>query len=158
MTTSLDPNTFGEGQPCFGCSPDHPTGLRLRFERDGEWVRTRFSPGDAHQGPPGIMHGGLVTTLADEVAAWAIIGVLGKFGFTAQMRAKLLKPVRVGAEVLGRSRVAKDTGRTVTVEVFLAQSGEDVYKGEFTFVLVDRTGAERLLGGPLPAAWERFLR
>jgi acyl-coenzyme A thioesterase PaaI-like protein len=112
MTESLDPNTFGEGQPCFGCSQDHPTGLRLRFAREGEWVTTAFLPGDAHQGPPGIMHGGLVTTLADEVAAWAIIGVLGKFGFTAAMSAKLLKPVRVGAEVRGRSRVAKDTGRT----------------------------------------------
>src|SRR5262245_10982520 len=140
--SSLDPNTFGEGQPCFGCSQDHPTGLRLRFERDGDWVKTTFSPGEGHQGPPGIMHGGLVTTLADEVAAWAIIGVLGKFGFTAAMSAKLLKPVRIGRPIAGRSRVTKNTGRTVTVEVFLAQSDEDVYKGEFTFVLVDRSGAE----------------
>jgi acyl-coenzyme A thioesterase PaaI-like protein len=154
----LDPNTFGEGQACFGCSQDHPTGLRLRFTREGDWVTTRFSPGEGHQGPPGIMHGGLVATLADEVAAWAIIGVLGKFGFTARMSAKLLKPVRIGAEVFGRSRVAKNSGRTVSVEVLLVQSGEDVYKGEFTFVLVDRTGAERLLGGPLQAGWERFLR
>ena len=37
---------------------------------------TTFTPDDRYQGPPGIMHGGLVTTLADEVAAWAIIGVL----------------------------------------------------------------------------------
>ena len=158
MPTPLDPNTFGEGQPCFGCSQDHPTGLRLRFAREGQWVTTSFVPGDAHQGPPGIMHGGLVTTLADEVAAWAIVGVLGKFGFTAALSAKLMRPVRVGAEVIGRSRVVKDAKRIVTVEVVLSQGGDDVYSGEFTFVLVDRTGAERLLGGPLPAAWERFLR
>jgi acyl-coenzyme A thioesterase PaaI-like protein len=158
MPTSLDPNTFGEGQPCFGCGQDHPTGLRLRFERDGEWVRTQFMPGDGHQGPPGIMHGGLVTTLADEVAAWAVVGILGKFGFTAAMSAKLLKPVRVGLEVAGRSRIARDAGRIVTVEVVLSQRDEDIYRGDFTFVLVDRSGAERLLGAQLPAAWERFCR
>jgi len=110
-----------------------------------------------YQGPPGIMHGGLVTTLADEVAAWAIIGLLGKFGFTALMKAKLLRPVRTGVEVEGRSRVVRDGKRVVEVAVELSQGGERAYEGEFTFALADRSGAERLLGGPLPAAWERFL-
>ena len=50
-----------------------------------------------YQGPPGIMHGGLVTALADEVGAWAIIALLGKFGFTGQVEAKLRGPVRVGS-------------------------------------------------------------
>src|SRR5438045_314133 len=99
LDAPLDGHLFGEGQPCFGCGPSHPVGFRLRFEREGTAVTTRFVPDDRYQGPPGIMHGGLVLTLADEIAAWAVIGVLGKFGFTGQVEAKLRAPVRVGEEV-----------------------------------------------------------
>ena len=154
----LDPHTFGLGQPCFGCSQDHPIGFRLRFSRDEGEIVTRFVPGERYQGPPGIMHGGLVTTLADEVAAWAIVGLLGKFGFTAKMSAKLLRPVRIGVEIEGRARIVKETSRTVDVAVRLAQGGTDAFTGEMTFVLMDQSGAERMMGGPLPEAWKRFCR
>ncbi|MFT3767835.1 MAG: hypothetical protein QM820_20485 [Minicystis sp.] len=66
METPLDPHLFGSGQPCFGCSPEHPIGLRLAFTRRDDEVVTTFVPGEQYQGPPGLMHGGLVTTLADE--------------------------------------------------------------------------------------------
>ncbi len=104
------------------------------------------------------MHGGLVATLADEVAAWAIIGLLGKFGFTASFTARLAGAVRVGVPVVGRSRITTDKVRIVEVAVQIAQDGKDAFTGDFKFVILDRSGAERLLGGPLPEAWQRFCR
>lgn len=80
----FDGSLWGEGQPCFGCGPDHPIGFQLQFERDGDVVRTRFTPGERYQGPPGIMHGGLVMTLGDELASWTLIGMKRKFGFTGR--------------------------------------------------------------------------
>jgi acyl-coenzyme A thioesterase PaaI-like protein len=154
----LDPNPFGPGQPCFGCGPEHPIGFRLRFTREGDEIVTRFTPGERYQGPPGIMHGGLVTTLADEVAAWAIIGLLGKFGFTASVNVKLLRPTRIGVELQGRGRIDKESSRVVRVGVRLLQASADVLTGEFVFALMDRSGAERVLGGPLPEAWKKFCR
>ena len=158
MSEVLDGSIFGEGQPCFGCSPDHPFGFHLRFERDGDDVVTRFTPTERHQGPPGIMHGGLVATLADEIGAWAIIAVLEKFGFTAEMTCKLHEPVRIGVEVIGRGRIAKPGSRVVGVEVELVQNDVRVYSGTLRFVLLDAKGAERMIGGPLPEAWRRFSR
>ncbi len=149
---------FGPDSPCFGCSPVHPIGLRLRFVRDEDEVRTTYLPGEQLQGPPGIMHGGLVTTLADEIAAWTVIGLKQRFGFTASIEAKLLRPVRIGQPVVGRGRIGADAGRTLSIEVELEQSGETAYRGRFTFVVLDEKGAERLLGGPLPEAWRRFAR
>jgi acyl-coenzyme A thioesterase PaaI-like protein len=154
----LDPDLFGREQPRFGCSPSHPIGFRLRFETDGDTVVTRFTPGDRYQGPPGILHGGLVATLADEIAAWTVVGLLGKFGFTASFEGKLLKPIRVGAEVVGRGRVKQQSPRVVRVDVRITQGGVDTFEGEFAFVLMDRGGAEKLLGGPLPDDWLRFSR
>jgi uncharacterized protein (TIGR00369 family) len=163
MSEPLDPLTFGESQPCFGCSPTHHTGFRLQFCKEDDAISTFFDPGESHQGPPGVMHGGLVTTLADELAAWAIIGLLGKFGFTGSLNAKFLNPVRVGRRVTGRSRIVRDGSRVVVVGVVLRQADDageeqDVYKGEFTFVLLDRAGAERLLQRPLPPEWAKFAR
>lgn len=154
----LQQNPFGPGQPCFGCSPDHPIGFQLRFAREGDEVVTRFVPGEQYQGPPGIMHGGLVSTLADEVAAWTVIGLLDRFGFTASMQIKLHRPVRIGLEVEGRGRIVRETSRVVHVGVRLAQGGADALTGELGFAILDRAGAERLLGGPLPEAWLRFCR
>jgi acyl-coenzyme A thioesterase PaaI-like protein len=154
----LDPQLFGEDQPCFGCGPSHPIGFRLRFERAGDQVLTRFVPLDVHQGPPGIMHGGLVAALADEIGAWTIVGLLGKFGFTAQIEARLRKPVRIGAEVIGRGRIAGEERRVVDVAVEMEQATELVFTGTFKFVLKERAAAERLLEGALPADWGRFAR
>lgn len=154
----LDGHLFGAGQPCFGCSPDHPFGFRLAFEREGDEIVTRWTPHERYQGPVAIMHGGLVSTLADEVAAWAIIGMLGKFGFTASFDAKLHKPVRIGVPLEGRSRIVKDARRLVDVAVRVVQEGSDAFTGTFRFVILDQSGAERLMGGPIPDAWKRFCR
>lgn len=153
----LDGHLFGAGQPCFGCGPEHPHGFRLRFEREGDAIVTRFVPGAHHQGPPGIMHGGLVSTLADEVAAWTVIGALGKFGFTASFEGRLHRPIRIGAEVRGEGR-PQSRGRLVDVAVELHQAGERAFSGKFRFALVDQHSAARILGGPVPVEWERFVR
>jgi acyl-coenzyme A thioesterase PaaI-like protein len=154
----LDGSIFGKGQPCFGCSPDHPAGFHLTFTREADEVVTRFVPGDRYQGPPGVMHGGLVMTLVDELAAWSLIALKEKFGFTTHFDGRLKAPVRIGKEVVGRARFSKDTARVVKVAVTLTQEQTPAFEGEVTFVLLDQSGAEKLLGGPLPEAWKRFSR
>jgi acyl-coenzyme A thioesterase PaaI-like protein len=155
---ALDPHLFGPDHACFGCSPDHPIGFRLRFFLEGEAVVTRFTPDDRYQGPPGVMHGGLVATLADEIAAWSVIGLRRRFGFTGAIEARLKKPVRIGEEVVGRGRITRDTPRIVDIEVELMQADVQCFTGTFTFALLDRAAAERLLGKALPASWEPFAR
>ncbi len=154
----LDPATFGREQPCFGCSPTHPTGFRLEFERDGDEVRTRFTPRAEHQGPPGLLHGGLAMTLADELAAWTIVAHKQRLGFTAAAETRFHKPLYVGREVVGVGRIAQDGSRVVKIDVELTQDGARAFTGRFTFAVLDRRGAERVLGGPLPEAWAKFCR
>ena len=108
----LDGALFGPDQPCFGCAArTTPSASASSFAVEGDGaareVVTDFTPTERYQGPPGIMHGGLVTALADEVAAWTVIAATGKFGFTAEIACKLRKPVRVGTPVTGRGRVVK---------------------------------------------------
>lgn len=155
----LDGSLFGPGQPCFGCSPDHPAGFHLKFQlEEGGDVVARMVPQAHHQGPLGLMHGGLISTLADEAAAWAVLAHLGKFGFTTHFEARLSRGVRVGVEVEARARLTKTSSRVVKAAVLLTQEGHVCFTGDFTFVLLDKAAAEKLMGTELPEAWSRYCR
>ena len=154
----LDGHLFGDGQPCFGCGPDHPIGFRLRFAVEGLEVVTRFTPGPRYQGPPGIFHGGLVMTLGDELAAWTLVGLEQRFGFTTRADMRLAKATRIGVEIEGRGRILKSGRRLVDLGVVLRQEGVTTAEGTFRFVVLDEAGAERLLGQPLTEAWKRMTR
>jgi hypothetical protein len=69
--------------PCFGCGPQHPRGLRLRFERavgpDGvEEVRTQFTPQPDEIGWPGLFHTGLHFAVLYEVSYWTALTLGGR--------------------------------------------------------------------------------
>jgi acyl-coenzyme A thioesterase PaaI-like protein len=158
MLERLDGHLFGADQKCFGCGPNHPIGFHLKFEVDGDAVVTRFTPGAQYQGPPGIMHGGLVMTLADETGAWALLAFKEKFGFTASVEGKLRRPVRIGVETEARSWIVKESSRVVRVAVKISQGGEACFETELGFVLMDKFAAEKMLQGPIPEEWLRFCR
>jgi len=69
--------------PCFGCGPLHPRGLRLQFDRataaDGvEEVRTSFVPKSDEIGWPGIFHTGLHFAVLYEVSYWTALTLGGR--------------------------------------------------------------------------------
>ncbi len=84
---------------CFACSPRNPIGLKLVFEHDGDICRTRFVAGTEHQGWDGVLHGGLVATLLDEVMAqW--LWERGYLTMTAEMTIRYSKAVPIGEVVI----------------------------------------------------------
>jgi acyl-coenzyme A thioesterase PaaI-like protein len=157
-TKVLDPYTFGSEQRCFGCGPHHPIGFKLQFVREGSEIVVRMTPGADYEGPPGIMHGGLQTTLADELGAWTIIGLKDRMGFTTAIDVRLLRPARVGVELEGRGRIIADHGDRVIVAVIFKQGAATTLRGRISFVIPTAEGAEKILGMPLPEPWRRFGR
>ena len=154
----LDGMLFGEDQPCFGCGPKNPLGFKLKFEEDGEAIVTRFVPGPHHQGPLGVLHGGLVATIADETAGWVLIAKLGKFGFTTSFEARLRRPVRIGVETECRGWIARQSPRVVRVRTAISQGGEECSTAELTFAILARQAAEQLMGTRLPDEWGHYCR
>src|SRR5205814_1648833 len=58
---------------CFGCSPDNPVGLHLSFFEAEEWdLACRWEPRDGYENYPGLIHGGLVFSVLDELLGAAI--------------------------------------------------------------------------------------
>jgi acyl-coenzyme A thioesterase PaaI-like protein len=51
---------------CFVCGIENPIGLHLSFYTDDEGCCiARFQPKPEHQGSPGHLHGGIISTLLD---------------------------------------------------------------------------------------------
>ena len=158
LVERLDGMLFGEDQPCFGCGPKNPLGFKLRYQEDGEALVTCFVPGPHHQGPLGVMHGGLVATVADETAGWVVIAKLGKFGFTTSFQARYRRPVRIGLPTECRGWITKQSRRVVRVHTATSQAGQECSEADFTFAILARRAAEQLMGVALPEQWGRFCR
>ncbi len=96
---------------CFACGPKNPIGLKLKFVFDGETLKTDFTPKKEHQGYFNIVHGGIITTLLDEVMVQLAI-YMEMPAVTAQMDIRLKKPLEVGGKVTVIAEMLKETRKT----------------------------------------------
>jgi acyl-coenzyme A thioesterase PaaI-like protein len=87
----LDDNDY-----CFGCGSRNPIGLQLQFGWDQNIYFTEWTPLPEHQGWEGVVHGGLIATVFDEVLSRAALERHGLKWMTAELNIRLRKPARVG--------------------------------------------------------------
>ena len=66
--------TLAADGKCFACGADNPIGLKLQFECEGDDYVTRFLTAEEHSGWAGLVHGGLLATLLDEVMVRMTLG------------------------------------------------------------------------------------
>ncbi len=96
---------------CFVCGRENPIGLHAQFyEGDDGCVYVDFTPRDEHQGYPGVMHGGLVTALLDEIIGRTAIA-RDLWCMTAKFEVRFHKPVPIGAALKLKGEITKSTGR-----------------------------------------------
>lgn len=90
---------------CFGCSRTNPHGLHLRLWYSERGCFTRCTIPDYLCGIDGIVHGGILALLLDEVAEWTIIAHLGRFGMTRNISIQYFKPARTDTEITVESQI-----------------------------------------------------
>ena len=73
---------------CFLCGLQNPVGLKLAFyeDRRSGQVQAEFTIPDEYQGYPGVVHGGIVAAILDEVAGRAVIIEAGDDNLMATLR------------------------------------------------------------------------
>jgi uncharacterized protein (TIGR00369 family) len=85
---------------CFVCGEANPLGFKMRFETDGKIVRAQFIPRIEHVGFKGVVHGGIIATVLDEIMVWACAVQVKRFAFCAEMNVRYLNPMSPGTEVV----------------------------------------------------------
>lgn len=98
---------------CYVCGSDNPKGLHIAFHPDGpDACRAEYTARPEHVGWPDMIHGGLLFTLMDEAAAWALV-YAGLHGVTARGDFRFVAPAKVGMPLVITARVVSRRGKVV---------------------------------------------
>jgi acyl-coenzyme A thioesterase PaaI-like protein len=101
---------------------ENPIGLHLKFYQDapGE-VYADYTAPESYQGYPGVVHGGIVAAMLDEVAGRTLIGSEPpRFMFTARLVLRYCKNVPVGKSLrlVGQAIKVKEKTAVGCAQIF----------------------------------------
>jgi acyl-coenzyme A thioesterase PaaI-like protein len=123
---------------CFVCGVANPVGLRLKFydSAPGE-VTAHIVVPEHFQGYPGVVHGGIVASMLDEVTGRSHIGSEPpRFMYTAKLEVRYHKTVPVGKPIRLVGRAGSSRGRTAAACGFIYDEHE-MLLAEADALLVD---------------------
>lgn len=105
-----DDKTWADDQHCFLCGHLNEQGLKLDFVRDGETLTARWTTEKRFQGYADVLHGGIISSILDEV----MINLPWKLHdapvTTAELTVRFRKPAPIGAELVFTAHV-EEPGR-----------------------------------------------
>lgn len=101
---------------CFACGTQNPQGLKLAdIHLEGCECVCTFTPRKAHQGWAGILHGGITSTLLDEMMTH-VLWRMGYDAVTAEMTVRLRRPIPLDEPLRVRGWVARKRGKLAETE------------------------------------------
>lgn len=124
---------------CFGCGPDNPDGLHLRFYYDekSRHALCDFNLGQRYQGPPGHAHGGIIATILDE-AMGKVNKLRNVVALTKKMDVEYNKPVPLHQELRAVGWEKHVEGRKhVNVAEIRDAHGVTLARSEGLFIAID---------------------
>jgi uncharacterized protein (TIGR00369 family) len=130
-----DNQGFQRDDFCFACGQQNENGLRLRPAASEGRAVLHWTPPPHYQGYAGVLHGGVIATLLDEVMAHAALSLVGRAP-TAELSLQFLKPVMTERELEIRAEVRERRRRILVVGAELIQDGELRARAEGKFVVV----------------------
>ena len=137
---------------CFACGSDHPDGLHLAATAGaGVDVTTRVRLTHAHQGAPGLAHGGILAATMDETLGF-LLWMLETVAVTAKLETQYRKPVPVDSDVHGRGRCTGVAGRKIYTYGTLhlgAPDGPLVAEASGLFIAVGAEHFRPYIGGTM---------
>ncbi len=118
---------------CFICGLENPIGLHLHiYETEPGVIESTYTAPDHFQGYPGVLHGGIVAAILDEISGRVHMGDAAnpRFMFTGKLEVKYRKNVPVG-------KLLKIVGKAVKVRSKMAESWAGIYDSETNELLAE---------------------
>ena len=136
---------------CYGCGPNHPTGLRIKsyWHEDGIHTIAEHTPREEFHGWPGMVYGGFLAMLIDCHSNWTVmahhyraenrdIGTLPVVEcVTGKLNLTYLAPTLMGHKLTLKAHVEGEIGRKTRVICELWCNGVCTVKADSIFVRVD---------------------
>jgi len=101
---------------CFVCGRDNHFGLNITFFKDKNEVRAEFIPESKHQGFKGIVHGGILFSILDEIMGRTAVITKEIMTLTVEINIKYRKKAKIGEKIIFTAHMTKDLGRMIEAQ------------------------------------------
>lgn len=127
---------------CFICGLENPVGLHLHiYEVEPGVIESTYTAPEHFQGYPGVLHGGIVGALIDEMSARAQMGSdphNARFMFTAKLEVKYRQNVPIGRllKIVGKAGKSKSKSAEAWAGIYDAETHELFAEGNTLLINV----------------------
>jgi uncharacterized protein (TIGR00369 family) len=84
---------------CFACGKNNPEGLHMQFYADDKYLYSEVYLSEAKRGWEQIVHGGIISTVLDEIMGWTAIYFTKQFMLTKTIKVDYLNSLVIGSTV-----------------------------------------------------------
>lgn len=134
---------------CFICGMQNPVGLHLHiYQTDDSTVEATYTAPEHFQGYPGVLHGGIVSAILDELSGRAHMGsdpAAPRFMFTARLEIKYRRNVPIGKplRIIGRAGRNRGKAAEAWAGIYDAETNELLAEGNALHVNVPEDQIDR---------------
>ncbi len=130
---------------CYVCGQAHPRGLRIRFFTGilGQ-VHAQFKPDCTQTGYHNVVHGGVISTLLDELLGWPIALQTGRLAVTGELTVRFVKPMHAGHTYLAIAHPGTNRGKYWVGEGHIRDELGETYAkahGKYFLISTEQTAA-----------------
>ena len=131
----IDERFAFEPHNCFACGTLNANGLHLDLHVDGQRCWTELAIPARFQGWDEIAHGGIVSTILDEVMAWSLVDH-DNWGLTARLAVDFKRPVPLEQAILTEGWITQSRRRLIYTAARITNlaTGELLATAEATYV------------------------
>jgi acyl-coenzyme A thioesterase PaaI-like protein len=123
----------------------NPTGLHLQYHLEGKRVVTTWTPNDDHAGFPGLVHGGLVAAVLDDVMGRCSV-LQRRWVVTGRMETRYREGAPIGAPLRVEGWSTRFTRRVMQAEASMTlETGAVVAQANGTYLPVPRAMLDRMV-------------
>ena len=128
---------------CFVCGRDNPRGLKIKVTYFPEEMaaETELALSREYQGWAGVIHGGLLSTLLDEMMAHAVWNFAGP-GLTLNMEVRFHHPLKPDETIRVRGALLSSNGsrRRAEAEITRSRDNRKIASAKSRFLLLEDKG------------------
>lgn len=121
----------------------HPIAPPVLLTAGPDGVHGTFLLGSAYEGPPGLVHGGVLSLVLDHVLGQAALAS-GHGGLTVGLELRYVAPTPLHTELETEAHVVSVDGRKVRIEGGISAGGTRTVEASGLFLAIDRDTAASL--------------
>ena len=118
---------------CFACGRLNENGLRLTFETVDRITRCRTILDSRYQSYDGIVHGGILASIADGAMVNLVHRQFGGRPVTCHLNIRYREPVHIGEEIVAEAEIIRSKCRIAWASCQITTNGRLCAKAEAEF-------------------------